>query len=326
VIPCIIILLLLSLASAETPDIKLDTLLIDDFEDGDSRNLLPGEYPWFEFADIVDGGTSRIIDFAADEQETSGNGCIRFDFELGDRIYDSLLSDEWNENIYLASYLGFGTDLSNDKFDLSCDSAKISFRARSNDTLLMFMELVIGTIFDYTYPRFYCIVDTSWKTFTIDLNDTLWFRRPDFDHDYDRDAGWQKAYSLAYAQKLNWQVADYYWPMYWDDISAADFVNYYNYTKGERRLYIDDVKIIGKFAVAVRKSPVIQAAKQLHRNAALSIAPPTPAFDLLGRDIKNCMTVSGIGIRRESTSPVTSVYLLNAGSHHQHLISQGGQR
>jgi hypothetical protein len=255
--------------------------LLDDFKDGDRKN--ERDLEWFEFVDTVDGGNSEILDFTTSFKDSDSNRYARFSFILGDKLASG-------DKDYVSNYVGIGTDIASPEErvkDLT-GAVGVRFRARSNDSLVIFFEVVTSSVDDNLYHRSYFIIDSCWRTFTVDFNDTTTFRIP-FDLLYYGDS---IATPLDYRniRKFNWQIADLKWlsnsnnlpeEIEWVESSAGDTCV----------LCIDDVCILWKIPVK------IQLMDQVKRPKSLLYEESVREYDLLGRSMEYTVPVAGVRIR-----------------------------
>lgn len=260
--------------------------LLDDFKDGNRKN--ERDLEWFEFVDTVNGGNSEILDFTTGFIDLDGNRYARFSFILGDKFSSG-------DKDYVSNYVGIGTDIASPE-ELVTDltgSMGVRFRARSNDSLVIFFEVVTSSVDDNLYHRSYFNIDSCWKTFTVDFNETTNFRIP-FDLSSYNDS---IATPLDYRniRKFNWQIADLRWLSISNDLPEE--IEWVGSCAGDTCvLCIDDVCILWKNPVK------LQLMDQVKRPRSLLYTESVREYDLIGRSMKNTVPVAGVHIRRVNST------------------------
>lgn len=271
-LPLVLLALFFSLSFADE--------LIDDFERGESKNLLGGY--WYYFSDVKDGGNSEILNAEMLSQgnysspkpvkEESDSGyCLELKYVLGDQM--PVVIDEFHGETEHCCFTGMGTDIARQGSvtDISC-AYGISFKARSNDSIIVVFELVTANIYDYGYYRAYFWVTNNWQTFKVDFNDTTQFKVPDLD-----------AYMvsgnpliLSKVQKMNWQVASCF-----NGISyKTTFYELESYSASSSgSLYLDDILLLDSSTVKINCVKIRPDNPWLNKSGI--------GGDLLGRKMKS---------------------------------------
>lgn len=226
--------------------------LLDDFEQGKTQNNWGGS--WFYFSDVKDSGNSEILNatllnngsYSSLIPDTGGynsSNCAKMEFILGEK------APQIDNYIPTTNFVGIGTDLKPKSGIADIHTAKgIKFKARASQDMVIFMELVTSTIYDYDYYRTYFIVTPSWSEFSVDFNDTnVFFPHRFCSSNYGNDEEFRKNHPLNLNKviKVNWQVlgdndANYCLGTHPQSLSES-----WDSNPKSNCLYLDDIFIIG---------------------------------------------------------------------------------
>lgn len=237
--------------------------LIDDFENGKSRNCFNGE--WFYFSDVKDGGNSEILNaellsggrystfIPANDSMTSGY-CAKLEYWMGDV---EPLFDPQDGSTQYCNFVAIGTDIARPggTFDLG-PAYGVSFKARSRDSIIIFFELVTSNIYDYAYYRAYFMVTDKWQTFRVNFYDDNQFMIPLNKDAYDID---EHPLMLSKVQKMNWQVAHCFAGV--EDLPGVVFNQYFNGHSDTGYLYLDDIVLLDSSTV-MTGHPTVRSIKK----------------------------------------------------------------
>ncbi len=249
--------------------------LIDDFERGESKNLRGGY--WYYFSDVKDGGNSEILNaemlslgnYSAPKpvKEGSDSGyCIKLEYQLG----DEKPKIEYDETEH-CNFTAIGTDIAKPGSISDINHAYgISFRARSEDSVVVFFELVTSNIYDYGYYRKYFWITDSWQTYRVDFNDTNQFMLPD-NFAYNPE---DHQLMLTKVQKMNWQVAACFLDI--ESWNLSGDIREYNQARNGA-IYLDDIILLD--------SSTVGTAVPVNRRLRIEPDRSKVIEDLLGRKV-----------------------------------------
>jgi hypothetical protein len=231
--------------------------LLDDFEHEGTKNLRNGV--WYYFSDAKDEGNSKILNaenlpngsYSAFEpvKEGADSGyCAKLDYVLGN-VEPEVEAGSTNH----CNFTALGTDIARQGGFVDIRPAYgVSFKARSRDSILIFVELVTSNIYDYAYYRAYFWVTKTWKTFSIDFNDSNQFRRPDYYTEVSSSIDYPLM--LSKVQKINWQVPRCFQGFATRPLEVSKYCHCHSDTGS---FFLDDIILLDSTTVAVKYQPAI---------------------------------------------------------------------
>lgn len=234
--------------------------LLDDFEQGKTQNNWGGS--WFYFSDVKDSGNSEILNatllnngnyslFIPDTGGCKSGNCAKMEFILGDKAPHTNIGNGGPTT----NYVGIGTDLKPKSGTADIHTAKgITFKARATHDMVIFVELVTSTIYDYAYYRTYFYVNTFWSEFSVDFFDTTVFFPQRFCSSSMNDEFLNNhPLDLSKVIKIIWQVPGDNDSRYCFGEHPQSLSESWYYNPKSNSLYIDDICITGITSTSINK-------------------------------------------------------------------------